>query len=443
MEQKLEKEKALLKELYAEILKSENIEESKDEGIKKLMEDSKLLQESDEVKEANIRVMFTNLQKYTKNPELRQKVIEKRKEAPLFSGHGFWGKQPVMQFDCLDKEDMPIGLIEKADPEKVPSNPYPLPEDLEWSDIDVTNPKELDEVYTLLRDYYIEEYSNEFRMRYSHEYLKWIFAPPERHKDWAVGIRAKGSKELIGFLNIAPLKVCMAGVVTESAEPSFAAISAKYRNKRILPILAAETIRRLRVSGIWHFYFSTDRVLCAPIAGNWFYRRDLDFKLTVEINTNEVPEGKTMEEMVAAHQMPESANIPGLREMTKEDIPQVHALLSEYLKKFTLYPIFTQERIAHMLLPQKDVIRTYVLANKDNKVTDFISFYIMPYTVLKHPTIKEVTVIFLAKHRVHFYSTIRPPQFPWLTLLMERCTRQRNRGFLPWLHQTAQTTWSL
>lgn len=59
MEQKLEKEKALLKELYAEILKPEDSEESKDEGIKKLIEDRKLLQEPDEVKEANVRVMFT------------------------------------------------------------------------------------------------------------------------------------------------------------------------------------------------------------------------------------------------------------------------------------------------------------------------------------------------------------------------------------------------
>eukprot|EP00826_Nyctotherus_ovalis_P048192 TRINITY_DN5646_c0_g3_i6.p2 TRINITY_DN5646_c0_g3~~TRINITY_DN5646_c0_g3_i6.p2 ORF type:complete len:157 (+),score=46.60 TRINITY_DN5646_c0_g3_i6:640-1110(+) len=75
--------------------------------------------------------------------------------------------------------------------------------------------------------------------------------------------------------------------------------------------------------------------------------------------------------------------------MAKEDVPQVHALLAEYLKKFKLYEIYTEERVAHMLLPRKDVIHTYVVTSADGKVTDFISFYITDYTVLKHPSIKE------------------------------------------------------
>lgn len=94
--------------------------------------------------------------------------------------------------------------------------------------------------------------------------------------------------------------------------------------------------------------------------------------------------------------MPETANIPQLREMTQEDVPQVHALLAEYLKKFKLHEIYTEARVAHMLLPRKNVIHTYVVAGADNQVTDFVSFYITDYAVLKHPSITESKVNFLS-----------------------------------------------
>lgn len=55
---RLAKEKAILKELYAEVLKSEGGEESKDEGTQQLVKDSKLLLQPDEINESNIRVMF-------------------------------------------------------------------------------------------------------------------------------------------------------------------------------------------------------------------------------------------------------------------------------------------------------------------------------------------------------------------------------------------------
>lgn len=105
-----------------------------------------------------------------------------------------------------------------------------------------------------------------------------------------------------------------------------------------------------------------------------------------------MPAGSSVEEQEEANKVPEFANVQGVREMTKQDLPQVSALLSNYLKKFQLHPVFTEERLEHMLVPRKGMLYSYVVVSDENKITDFVSFYVLPHTVLNHPTIKEYNV---------------------------------------------------
>ena len=78
-------------------------------------------------------------------------------------------------------------------------------------------------------------------------------------------------------------------------------------------------------------------------------------------------------------------NVEGgfFREMQKKDIPQVYKLLKDYLSQFKLAPKYKQEEVAHLLLPKKDVVYTYVVESGDTKeVTDFVSFYRLPSQIL-------------------------------------------------------------
>lgn len=47
--------------------------------------------------------------------------------------------------------------------------------------------------------------------------------------------------------------------------------------------------------------------------------------------------------------------------MTKKDVPAVHRLLLEYLSQFHLSPVMSQEEVEHWLLPQENIIDTYVV----------------------------------------------------------------------------------
>ena len=63
--------------------------------------------------------------------------------------------------------------------------------------------------------------------------------------------------------------------------------------------------------------------------------------------------------------LPSELPITGLRPMTEADVPVVTSLLNEYLKKFDVYLMFSQEEVRHFLVPRETVITTYVREDPD------------------------------------------------------------------------------
>ena len=78
--------------------------------------------------------------------------------------------------------------------------------------------------------------------------------------------------------------------------------------------------------------------------------------------------------------------------MVKKDATQVQALLAEYLKKFTVHPDLSLAEVKHMFVPKEEIVDSYVVENAEKKITDFVSYYAVPCSVLKHETIKEYKV---------------------------------------------------
>lgn len=76
--------------------------------------------------------------------------------------------------------------------------------------------------------------------------------------------------------------------------------------------------------------------------------------------------------------------------MNIQDVGAVHNLLTRYLKRFSMAPVYSEEEIRHCLihdesLCSEQVIWTYVVEDpKTNKITDFFSFYCLPSVVIKN-----------------------------------------------------------
>ena len=90
----------------------------------------------------------------------------------------------------------------------------------------------------------------------------------------------------------------------------------------------------------------------------------------------------TMARMIKLYKLPTTPSY-NLIPMTPDHVDGVHALLTNYLEKnFKLHVNFSVEEIAHWLLPREKVINSYVIVNGDGTVTDFVSFYHLPSTIL-------------------------------------------------------------
>merc|ERR1719378_259214 len=88
--------------------------------------------------------------------------------------------------------------------------------------------------------------------------------------------------------------------------------------------------------------------------------------------------------------------------MEPRDTAAVCALLNAYLAKFNLANVWSEEETGHWLLPREDVIYTYVAIDKDGKLTDLISFYNLPSTVINHPkhsTIKAAYTFYIVPNK--------------------------------------------
>jgi glycylpeptide N-tetradecanoyltransferase len=92
----------------------------------------------------------------------------------------------------------------------------------------------------------------------------------------------------------------------------------------------------------------------------------------------------TMARTIKLYKVPDTPQLSGMREMKEKDINRVFELVSGYLNKFSLHPEFAADELGHWLLPRKDVIYTYVRENSAGLVTDVVSFYSLPSSILNN-----------------------------------------------------------
>lgn len=99
----------------------------------------------------------------------------------------------------------------------------------------------------------------------------------------------------------------------------------------------------------------------------------------------------TMQRTLKLHRLPEKPKTPGFRPFNPvSDGKQVFALLTNYLNKFDLAPVFTLEEFLHWLTPRDGVVESYVVADPADKVSDFVSFYSLPSSIMRHPVHKTL-----------------------------------------------------
>lgn len=310
----------------------------------------------------------------------------------------FWKTQPVPALDEVVETD---GPIEIKTPEQVPNDPLPLLLEFEWSTIDVESSDQLDEVYQLLYEHYVEDQDATFRFKYSHEFFRWALKPPGWRKDWHVGVRVRGSGKLVAFIAAVPVQLRLNKPRHDiaSVEINFLCIHKKLRSKRLTPVLIKEITRRVNKQDIWQALYTAGIVLPSPVASCRYTHRPLDWLKLYDVGFSHLPPDKTKAAMVAHYSLPNHTKTPGIRPLEARDIDHVHALLHRFQQRFDLVQTFTRDELSHWLLGGADgagVVKTYVVEDPvDGRITDFFSYYLLPFSVLDNPVHKELGIAYL------------------------------------------------
>ena len=195
-------------------------------------------------------------------------------------------------------------------------------------------------------------------------------------------------------------------------EINFLCVHKKLRAKRLAPVLIREITRRVNLTGIFQVdhilslcghtvnndmfqaVYTAGVVLPKPVGTCRYWHRSINPKKLIEVKFSHLSRNMTMQRHLKLYKLPDTTKTPGIREFKTPDVEAVTSLLNGYLDKFDLAPIFSAADVLHWFIPQKGIIESYVVEDPSTpgKLTDFISFYTLPSTVMNHPQHNSIKV---------------------------------------------------
>ncbi|KAK7204757.1 glycylpeptide N-tetradecanoyltransferase-like protein [Myxozyma melibiosi] len=331
----------------------------------------------------------------------RQKAMDEYK---------FWRTQPVTKFD--EKIDDEGSIDPEKTPDDVPDQPYPLLKEFEWCTLDLNDTAQVEEIYDLLYHNYVEDADETFRFKYSPRFFDWALKAPDCRPEWFVGVRVAATKKLVAFISGIPMHLRIRNTTLPASEVNFLCVHKKLRSKRLAPLLIKEITRRINKQNIWHALYTGGVVLPSPVSTCRYYHRSINWAKLNDVGFSPLPPNTTRAKMISKFKLPAQTSLPGLRLMERGDIDQVFDLLVTYLSKFELAQVFEKDELLHWLMHDygldgrandaKDpdrVIWAYVVETPNGAITDMVSFYKLPSTVLgnaKHDSLEIAYAFYYA-----------------------------------------------
>lgn len=316
-----------------------------------------------------------------------------KKEGKAPEDYKFWNTQPVPKFkepnllqttSGSNGEELPEGAIlpDEVCKASIKPAPEPLLADFQWCDVDLNDKDELNELYELLYNHYVEDKEGSFRFNYSTQFLTWALKPPGWRKEWHIGVRTKpveGKKgRLVAFIAGTPAVLKVRSHTFKASEINFLIIHRKLREKRLAPLLIKEITRRCYQVGIYQALYTAGILLPTPVSTCRYFHRSLDWEHLYKNGFSHLPHGSTETRQKYKYRLEAHPQLKGFRPMKKEDVPAARDLLQRYVERFSLRQEFSEEEFEHFMCSpaSKDVVWSYVVEHED-KITDFISYYLL------------------------------------------------------------------
>jgi glycylpeptide N-tetradecanoyltransferase len=195
---------------------------------------------------------------------------------------------------------------------------------------------------------------------------------------------------MVGFIAGIPIKINIHGTDMNLAEIDFLCVKKEFRNKRLAPLLIREVSRRIHMRNQWWAVYTSGTMLPKPFAQTTYYHRNLNVKKLVDIHFTYLPHNMNLARAKNLYKLPTELPFSGFRQMEEKDVEQVYVLLENFEKQFKVHGYYDRDQVRHWFIPRKNVVYSYVREDNDNKITDFISFYNLPSSILQHESYKKL-----------------------------------------------------
>jgi len=302
--------------------------------------------------------------------------------------HAFWDTQPVPKLS-----DTEVRLLEKGEaiepdkkPEEIRQEPYELLGQFEWSDCAILDDDVSHEVYKLLNENYVEDSDAMFRFDYGRDFLRWALTPPGWRPSWHVGVRVRASQKLVAFIAATPATIAIREHAQPMAEINFLCVHKKLRSKRLAPVLIKEITRRVHLAGTFQAVYTAGVKLPRPVTSCRYFHRSLNPKKLIDIGFSRLQPRMTLSRTIRLFSLPEKPATPGIRPMGAADVAAGTRLFNSSLAGHQLKCTMDEAEFAHWFLPREGVVSCFVVEDpeKSGEVTDLVSYYSLPSSVMKH-----------------------------------------------------------
>lgn len=260
----------------------------------------------------------------------------------------FWKTQPV-------KKGKTTKIISK--PINTTTERHKLKEDLVWKTTD-----DVHKITEFLKENYVEDEENLFRMYYSENFFKFLFADPNHQKEYSLSI--VDSMGMAGYILAKEHELIIKGIEQRVVSINFLCLRHDLRNMNLAPILIKEITRVANKFGIFHGVFTGHKDLGFSIVKSAYYHMVLDFKRLFDVGFIDTLSARSCDKYMIS---------PGTVVASDEDLKSIYKKYCENLQKYEIYEKLSEEYFEYMFNNKNKVI--HMLYNQERN--EYASFFVI------------------------------------------------------------------
>lgn len=329
-------------------------------------------------------------------------------EEAMKHDYKFWDTQPMPKLDEVIALNGPVTDQE----EEVRATAYTLPQGFSWVTYDMNsiNVTDLLEISEFLNKHHIEEAKNRIRRVYTPEHIKWRFN--YQSQGFCVVVKIEKTGALVGFLGGIISKTKVGQHILDTVETSLLTVHYKLRGKRLTTVLINEFTRQARLKGVSKGIFSTQNYLPKPFCTTQLFNRPLNSDKLIKANFMTAVGNVSAEDLTRTFRLPKRTQNQNFVPMSREHIDSAYDVFNNYMSRYQVHPIFSKDQFIQrfgnpadldpntdesklVYHSSMDQVKTYVIIDENNQVTDMISYYRMTSRVINKDGHSDINTAYM------------------------------------------------